>query len=261
MTRGSKLLWAVVLLLFAGETAVIVFLLTRRNWRRTALDTAVQRGHAVAVRSGCFGCHGPAGADPIPNPGSKSGSVPKWTGGTWMMWNDSPEDVRGWILNGHPPGRQPDKDALIAMPAFRDHLSDGEVDDLVAYVLAVSQFGWPQDQDVAAGRDLAVQYGCFGCHGPEGRGLIADPGSFKGYIPPWDSPDFEDLVHSRDEFGQWVQNGVSERFRKNPAANAFLDRQAIRMPAYGDRLTQAQLDQLYAYVMWVRGHPREGKEK
>jgi mono/diheme cytochrome c family protein len=256
--RRRYLLWALALALILGESAALGVLLVRGHWREAAMNKPVQRGRAVALRSGCFGCHGADGAHPIPNPGAQSGSVPKWIGGTWMMWNESPQDVRGWILNGHPANRKPDEDALIHMPAFRDHLSDQEVDDLVAYVLTVSQFGWPQDAQVAAGRDLALEHGCFGCHGAEGRGLIANPGSLKGYIPPWDGSDFEDLVRSRSEFNQWVQHGVVRRLHDNPAARRFLDRQAIRMPAYGDRLNNSQLDQLYAYVMWVREHPRTG---
>jgi mono/diheme cytochrome c family protein len=255
----NHLFRALVLALIVGETMALAVLLVRGRWQRAALDTPVQRGRAVALRSGCFGCHGADGANPIPDPGLQTGSVPKWIGGTWMMWNDSPQDIRGWILNGHPAGRQPDEKALIAMPAFRDHLSDQEVDDLVAYVLAVSQFGWPDDEEVSAGRDVALEHGCFGCHGPEGRGLIANPGSLKGYIPPWEGRDFKDLVRGRAEFDQWVRQGTTKRLRENPAARAFLDRQAIKMPAYGDRLNKAQLDQLYAYVMWVRAHPRTGK--
>lgn len=257
--QRKHFVWTLTLLLILGETVALAILLVRSHWHEAALDTPVQRGRAIAVRSGCFGCHGADGTHPIPNPGAPSGSVPKWIGGTWMMWNNSPEDVRAWILDGHPADRKPDADALIAMPAFRHYLNDQEVDDLVAYVLAVSQFGWPQDEQVAGGRDVAVQFGCFGCHGPEGRGLIANPASLKGYIPPWTSHDFVELVRSREEFDQWVQDGVTQRFKRNPAAMAFLDRQPINMPAYGDRISQDQLDQLYAYVEWARKNPRTGR--
>jgi len=257
--RRNHLIWILLLVLIVGEAVALAALLVRSHWREAALDTPVQRGRAVAVRSGCFGCHGADGANPIPNPGSPSGAVPKWIGGTWMMWNDSPDDIRAWILDGHPANRKPDPGALIAMPSFRHHLSDREVDDLVAYVLAVSQFGWPKDEQVASGRDVAIQFGCFGCHGPEGRGVIANPASLKGYIPPWTGDDFIDLVRTRKEFDEWVRDGVTRRLKRNPAAMVFLDRQPIHMPAYGDRITREQLDQLYAYVQWVRENPRTGR--
>ena len=243
------------------ESALLALLVARDRWRARAEGTAVVRGQAVAARAGCFGCHGPGGGKPIPNPGAKGGEVPSWTGGTWMMWNKKEEDVRAWIVDGHPPGRERDRGALIAMPAYGEKLSKGEVDDLVAYVLAVSQFGWPDDPQVVAGREVAVKFGCFGCHGPEGRGLVANPGSFKGYIPPWDGEDYTDLVRDDREFREWVRQGISDRFKANPAARHFLETQSIPMPAFGDRIGDEEMSALLAYVRWVRENPRGGEPR
>jgi len=257
MTRRGWI-WglAVVALVEAGALGTLWL---RSRWRVEAGSSAVQRGQAVAVRMGCFGCHGPGGVAGIPNPGAKGGEVPTWSGGTWMMYNEAPGDVRAWILDGHPPGREPDRKALLAMPAYKGRLRAGEVDDLVAFVATVSGFGRIEDEKAAAGRDAAVKLGCFGCHGPEGRGLTLDPGSFKGYVPPWDGTDYADLVRSDAEFREWVRNGVSERFRKNPAARPFLVGEVIRMPAFGARVSDADLDALLAYVRWARANPRTGR--
>lgn len=250
--------WLVAALLAAvvAEGALLGFLGLREVWRQRAEGTPVVRGRAVAERMGCFACHGPGGESPIPNPGAKGGAVPKWSGGVWMMFNDDEADVAAWIRDGHPPDHQPDPGALIAMPAYGDRLSADELADLTAYVLAVSQFGWPEEPEVAAGREVAVRFGCFGCHGPEGRGLVANPGSFKGYIPAWDGDDYLELVESDEEFRQWVRNGISDRFRANPAARHFLERQQVPMPAYGDRVSEADLEHLLAYVRWLRANPR-----
>ena len=110
--------------------------------------------------------------------------------------------------------------------------------------------------DPARGAEL--HRGCFGCHGPEGRGLVSNPGSFKGFIPPWDGEDYTELVRNSAEFAQWVRRGVSDRFQANPAARTILATQAIRMPAYGDRVSDEELRDLEAYVAWVRAHPRTG---
>jgi mono/diheme cytochrome c family protein len=235
-------------------------LLLRERWLATAEATPVVRGRAVAERMGCFGCHGPGGVAGIKNPGAKGGGeVPTWSGGTWMMYNESPADVRAWILDGHPPGRSPDAKALLAMPAFRRRLKRGETDDLVAYVLTVSQFGPIDDPKASDGHEAALRYGCFGCHGPEGRGLVANPGSLKGYVPTWDGPDDPDLVRSDAEFRQWVRNGTTDRFRGNLAVRHILETEALQMPAFGDRIKSEEVEALLAYGKWVRAHPRTGR--
>jgi len=254
---GNRRAWIILLTVLAvAEAAALTALLVRQGWRRDAADSPVVRGREVARRMGCFGCHGPGGERPIPNPGAKNGDVPRWGGGMWMMYNDAPDDVRAWIRDGHPPGHEPDADALLAMPAYGERLSDAELADLTSYVLAVSRFGWPEDSAVARGREVAERFGCFGCHGPEGRGLVANPGSLKGYVPPWDGPDYPDLVRSDDELRQWVRDGITERFRRNPAARKILETQAIQMPAYGDRIGDDEIDALGAYIEWVRANPR-----
>jgi len=243
------------------EGGALALLVSRERARRAVGSTAVARGRAVAEESGCFGCHGPGGARPIANPGAKGGEVPAWTGGTWMMWNQSEADVREWILRGHTATHPPDEKALIAMPAYEKFLTPAQVDDLVAYVLAIAQFGWPQEPGVAEGREVATRLGCFGCHGSEGRGLVRNPGSFKGYVPPWDGPEYEELVRDDAEFDQWVRNGISDRFEANPAARHFLTTQALAMPAYRDLVSDADLASLRAYVAWVRANPRNGARR
>jgi mono/diheme cytochrome c family protein len=256
-SKHSKRIWISALVgLVVVEALAVGYLGAREYWRGRAEGTAVVRGRAVAEKLGCFGCHGPGGAASIPNPGALGGKVPMWTGGTWMMYNSAATDVRAWVLDGHPPDREPDAGALIPMPAYRGEVSDDDLDDLVAYVLAVAQFGQIDDQRAAAGRRVANRFGCFGCHGPEGRGLIENPLSFKGYIPAWDGDDYVELVQGPDEFRQWVKHGVSDRFRDNPAARAFVDRQIVPMPAFGDLISDEEIDQLYAYVQWVRANPR-----
>lgn len=253
---NRRWIWVAVLAVLLSESALLGFLVARTYWQDRAGGTPVSRGRAVAERMGCFGCHGPGGTTPIANPGADGGAVPQWTGGTWMMYNDSEADVRSWILHGHPTNKKPDAGALIAMPAYASRLHGRELNDLVAYVLTAMQYGSLDDPAVSGGKDVATRFGCFGCHGTEGRGLILNPGSFKGYVPPWEGADYTELVANEQEFGEWVRKGVSERFRKNLAARRFLDHQALRMPAYGDRIKDEELKQLAAYVKWVRAHPR-----
>ena len=258
MSRSGRVVIVVLGLSVVVLAAALAIVAIQAGWRRASLDTPVQRGRLVAERMGCFGCHGPGGGQPIANDGAKEGEVPGWTGGTWMMWNRDENDVRSWILRGRTDRRASDVGALIPMPAYASRLTSKETDDLVAYVLAASNFGKIADERAVAGHEVAYRLGCFGCHGEEGRGLVMNPGSLKGYIPPWDGADFSELVRDDAEFNQWVRDGVCERLHANPVSRRILESQAIAMPAYSHRVSDADLGALSAYVTWVRAHPRSG---
>jgi len=228
--------------------------------RRPRLSAAA-RGARLAERTGCFACHGPGGIRGTSNPGRTDGSVPTFQGDL-MMYASGPDEIRAWIRDGVTAGRarseswreQRDRGVLV-MPAFGDRLSEDGIEDLVQFVLAVNGEPAPSDPLAAHGRERAAELGCFGCHGPGGRSGAANPGSFKGTVPAWDSDDFQDLVHDRAEFDEWVREGISRRFAGNPPARFFLERAVLEMPAYGDRLQEGDLDALWAYVRALRSAP------
>lgn len=222
---------------------------------------AAERGRRLAQTQGCFTCHGEGGLKGAMNPGRKDKSVPGF-GGDVMMYADDVGDLREWIRDGVTKRRavskswqeQRDKGAL-RMPAFGRRLSGGQIDDLAAYVMAASGDPEPDDSLASAGLKRAGELGCVGCHGAGGRFAARNPRSLKGYIPSWDEADFPELVRDRAEFDAWVQHGVSDRFRDNPAAGFFLKRAAVHMPAYEKHLEPGDLDKLWAYVRWLRRPP------
>lgn len=179
-----------------------------------------------------------------------------------MMFAHSPSEIREWIRDGvskkhaqsHTFQEQRERGAL-KMPAFERRLGERQIDDLVAYVLAMSA-DEPDDPMASRGAAKAEALGCFGCHGAGGRLARPNRGAFKGYVPSWDGGDFAELVHGRDEFGQWVGHGVSDRFRRNAAAEFFLKRGVLQMPAFEKRVTPADVDTLWRYVQWLRSRPR-----
>ena len=63
-------------------------------------------------------------------------------------------------------------------------------------------------------------------------------------------------MQSDEEFRQWVKNGISDRFFNNPAARHFVERQVVPMPAYDGVISDEEIDQLLAFVEWVRSNPR-----
>ena len=92
----------------------------------------------------------------------------------------------------------------------------------------------------------------FAVHGPGGRGATRNPGSLKGYIPPWDGSDFAELVEDDAELREWILVGRPQGLQANPLARFFLDRQAIRMPAFRGLITDEELPALEAYIGWLR---------
>jgi mono/diheme cytochrome c family protein len=235
--------------------------LSLRHWR-TKDRGSVHRGFQVAERSGCFACHGPGGYRGMANPGHGLEDVPPWSGGLITMYADNEAEIREWIEDGMPKRLRADpeqvklrKGAAIAMPAFRGSVAENDLRALVAYVKAVSDLEKPEDAKAEEGRQVALKFGCFNCHGPQGRGAIDNPGSFKGYVPGWDGPDYAELARSDDEAREWILDGRPRRLQENRIARFFLDRQKVPMPAYRQHLTTAEVDGLLAYIRWLRQHP------
>lgn len=256
-----------ILLLISGVLG------TARYVRRPRLTPAL-RGYAVAVKLGCFACHGPGGTGGVPNPGSDEKRVPAWDGGNAMMYVQNEQEIREWILDGHPkrldamhdhsndtgtdghrhsdsgefPGRT---SPLLKMPAYRDVISGIDFQNLVAYYKAVAAFD-PLPSNARKGYAIASRLGCFGCHGPGGRTGIKNPASFKGYIPSWQGDDFIELVKDDDEIREWILDGEIDRFESNPLARFFTGRQIIKMPSYRNVIDEEELDALIIYINWLQ---------
>lgn len=227
---------------------------------RPALPSA-ERGRRVAEREGCFTCHGPGGLRGTANPGRPRPLVPDFDDLTAP--DATVEKVREWIRDGVPGELVESEDwkrerdaGVLVMPAFGDRLTEEELEDVVAFVVAVGGIDRPMEAKARRGFDRATELGCFGCHGSGGKFAPPNPGSVKGYIPSWDGDDFPDLVHDRNEFREWVRNGISDRFAESSFARVYQDRANIRMPGYEAHLEDGDIDALWAYVEWLRSDDR-----
>jgi len=230
------------------------------GWWRGRNVGAVLRGQRVAAESGCFGCHGPGGVTGLDDPGRGVGGVPPLVAEDLRDYAESAEEVEEWIRHGLPRRLQAEleqspnePEPLLRMPAFGDRLSNREIAALTAWLSAVAGFGAPGSGPAAEGLRAADRLGCFGCHGPGGRGDTPNPGSLKGYVPAWNGRDFPELVRSQTELREWILDGSPARLRGNAVARWFLERQALRMPAYRDRLAASELEAVVAYIAWLRG--------
>ena len=232
------------------------------HWWRTHNIGPVQGGFSVASAHGCFACHGPGGVIGLPDAGPGIGDVPAFSREELRGSAHNEGEIREWILDGVPrrvreeAAMTDERAPLLRMPAWRSVLSDAEVRDLVAYVKAVSDFDLPPSGPIFDGHEVGAKRGCFGCHGPEGRGNAPNPGSLKGYIPSWDGDDFPELVRDETEVREWILDGSPRRLRENRLAAFFFKRQVLQMPAYRGRLSDDEVARLLDYVRWLRTPPR-----
>jgi len=226
------------------------------HWRTHNIGP-IQRGWAVAEGRGCFGCHGPGGVTGLADPGGGVGGVPAFSPDDVRAYAHDEGEIREWILDGMPRRLREEAGGaeaaeLLRMPAWRGILSPREIDDLVAYIEAASNFETPDDPRAEAGREAAARMGCFGCHGPQGRGNIKNPRSLKGYIPSWDGADLPDLARDDGEVREWILDGSPHRLRENPIAAFFLKRQLLQMPAYRRKIADEDVSRIVDYIRWLR---------
>ena len=85
-----------------------------------------------------------------------------------------------------------------------------------------------------------------------GRGGGRNPRSLKVDIPPWDGADFAELVADDSELKEWILDAPPQRLQANRLARFFLDRQAIRMPAFRGKLKDDEFLALETYIKWLR---------
>ncbi len=264
---GTSVLMGAVLLLAAAAAIW---------WLRQPRPNEFMRGWETAQRTGCFGCHGSEGRNGANNPGSDELRVPAWDGGMLFMYVENPGEIEEWILYGKPKrlwpegydprtGQAPhqahdhesgEDHGLVEMPAYLDVLDEQQVKDLAALVRFIGKYGLASiPPEAAAGRQVARELGCVGCHRLDGLLGLSNPGSLKGYIPPWRGADFEDLVRNEEELRDWILDGEIGRLIGNPLAQFFVNRQRIQMPAYRDVLQPGQLDSLVDYIQWLSSEP------
>jgi mono/diheme cytochrome c family protein len=231
------------------------------QWWRTHNVGPVQRGARLAVQRGCLSCHGAPGRLSDPDGARGIGGVPSFDHDDVTSYAKTADEIREWILDGQPrrlrdqPADEPPP--VLRMPAWRDRLPSGDVDALVTWIRAISDFDAVPTR-IASARETIARLGCFTCHGPQGRGDTPNPGSLKGYIPAWSGADFPELVRDDGEIRDWVKDGGPRRLRDNPAAAFFMRRQLVRMPAFGAKVTDDEIRAITEYIRWLRGGPAAG---
>jgi mono/diheme cytochrome c family protein len=264
----GKILGLVLLIICVLAIAATVALQIERQPE----SSPVSRGARLAEEAGCFACHGRSEEEPRFNlrlaaPGDwRSKNNPS-------LWAGEITDLKvlvDWIANGVPADEaEKHRNLFIRMPAYKDRLTPGEIEDIAAWILAEGLKIWNDpssvklppagqaltpDQLFAAGDALSRRHGCYQCHGELGQGGVSNPDSFKGYIPGFQGQDFLKLTADGDraEILHWIDHGRGRAIESGLLgrfAKKYFDGQAIPMPGYRDQLTVAEKELLADYLL------------
>lgn len=179
---------------------------------------AVNMGNAVFLTN-CSQCHGTGAA------GVQASGYPSLLDDDWL-WGGEIDQIAYTIRHGIRNEQDPDAH-WSQMPAFGDIFSPEEIEQVVNYVLAISQ----NEHDAAlasAGEELFLN-NCASCHGDDGKGLT-----------DFGAPNLTDAI--------WLYGGDPETLTETITYSRF----GI-MPAWGLRLTDAEVAATAAYVHQLGG--------
>ncbi len=177
---------------------------------------AIQSGASV-FRNNCSQCHG-SGAG-----GAKG--YPNLLDDDWL-WGGTIDEIAYTVQNGIR-NEQSDDARYSQMPAFGDILAPEEIDAVVNHVLAIS--GQEHDAALAAAGETVFLDNCAVCHGEDGTGDNAVG-----------APNLTDAI--------WLYGGDPATLHETVTMSRF-----GVMPAWGTRLTDAQVNAVAAYVHQLGG--------
>jgi mono/diheme cytochrome c family protein len=118
-----------------------------------------------------------------------------------------------------------------------------------------------EEHPAVRGRRVAARLGCFGCHGPDGRGAVPNPGSKFDSVPAFTEQTLMMFVKSDAELREYILDGAPHRRLQSESYRAQIDAQAIQMPAFRGWLSAVEVDALVAYLRLVSGMLRPKDEK
>ena len=180
------------------------------------LRFAVAGGGAV-FRAHCSQCHGSGAAGAV--------GYPNLLDDDWL-WGGEIQEIAYSIRHGI--RNETDDDAhFSAMPAFGELLEPEEIDGVLNYVLQLSG----QDHDAALATTGVTVFAdqCASCHGDGGLG-----------DPSQGAPNLTDAI--------WLYGGDAEAIR-----TTIMEARFGVMPAWGQRLSEAEVNAVAAYVHGLGG--------
>lgn len=117
-----------------------------------------------------------------------------------------------------------------------------------ALVMLFSDEIFPESSPAERGFRVAQSAGCFSCHGSGGESGAPNPSLGRASQEYSTIPSLFGERHSIEELRQWIENGISDAKTQSRAYMDSREREAIKMPAFKDRLSASQIDDLITYL-------------
>ncbi|WP_417249662.1 cytochrome-c oxidase, cbb3-type subunit III [Celeribacter sp.] len=173
---------------------------------------AINAGAAV-FRANCSQCHGSGAAGNV--------GYPNLLDNDWL-WGGTVDEIAYTIQHGV--RNETDDSRYSEMPKFGadELLEDEQITQVVEHVLAIS--GQEHDAALAAEGAVVFEENCAACHGEDGTGDI-----YQG------APDLADAI--------WLYGGDRETI-----TDSVYNARFGVMPAWGERLSQAEVNAAALYV-------------
>lgn len=183
------------------------------------LDRFATNWGAAVFRAHCSQCHGSGAA------GVQGQGYPNLLDDDWL-WGGTIEEVAYTVRHGV--RNETDDDAHWSqMPAFGDMLEKDEIKAVVQHVLAIS--GADHDAAMAATGATVYADNCASCHADDGTGDVTQG-----------APNLTDAI--------WLYGGSKDQITETVKYSRF-----GVMPAWGQRLSDAEVKAVAAYVHQLGG--------
>ena len=131
-----------------------------------------------------------------------------------------------------------------------------------AFVATFAALMYPRARDLVLGIEVtpaergyqvAMNAGCFNCHGPNGTGGVKNPGSAYGEVPGFEGGTAMMWIKNEQELREYILNGAPARKLADPLYIEEREAQLLVMPEYRSYLSQRQVDDLIVYLRAVSG--------
>ena len=193
---------------------------------------SVAAGQRLFQEKGCIGCHSIAGKGGAIGPALDDVGLRRSP--DWMMQHfREPQAVS--------PGTVMPKFGFMeeearALTDFLVHLHEQNVASSLPSAMS----------PVERGHEAYRKYGCAGCHGPEGKGGVPNPNAKTAELVP-------DLIHVAEGYtNEELKARILKGQREINALDPKRPPPPLYMPAWGDTIKDAEVDDLVAYLMSLK---------